>query len=481
MSRQILLVEPPFKTKFPPMGLMKLSTYHKQLGDNVHFVKGKNNSFVLNEYWDRIYISSVFTYNWKVTVETINYYKDLVHGDIDRVFVGGVLATLMSEELWKETGIVPIKGLLDYPHALDDGNDIIIDNLIPDYRLFDNVQDQYSLINDSYFGYSTKGCVRDCPFCAVPTLEPEFKDNTSIISYINKIIQEFGERRNLVLFDNNIVASPNFEKIIQDILELGFHKGAKYDNKIRHVDFNQGTDARILNDKLLKLISQIAISPLRIAFDFIGLKKVYCEKIRLAAKYGIDRLSNYILYNFKDTPEDLWNRLRINIDLNKELDLKIYSFPMKFIPLDAKDRTYINKPNWNWYFIRGVQRISNVLKGAVMPSEEFFIRAFGESIEEFITILHMPEELLMTRGKFPRPQEITWRNQFNNLSDNEKGELLYLLCENRHPNAIRNAITTTYSQKIKDILEFYIPIDTKNQLIIDFDENFNFIGYNENI
>ena len=37
---RVLLVEPGYKNKYPPMGLMKISTYHKQLGDEVRFVKG---------------------------------------------------------------------------------------------------------------------------------------------------------------------------------------------------------------------------------------------------------------------------------------------------------------------------------------------------------------------------------------------------------------------------------------------------------
>mgnify|MGYP001248158418 CR=1 FL=1 len=38
--REILLVEPPYRNKYPPIGLMKISTYHKSLGDNVTFIKG---------------------------------------------------------------------------------------------------------------------------------------------------------------------------------------------------------------------------------------------------------------------------------------------------------------------------------------------------------------------------------------------------------------------------------------------------------
>lgn len=57
--RRILLVEPKYKNKYPPLGLMKISTYHKQKGDEVTFVKGCNKE-LKNKKWDRIYITTLF-------------------------------------------------------------------------------------------------------------------------------------------------------------------------------------------------------------------------------------------------------------------------------------------------------------------------------------------------------------------------------------------------------------------------------------
>jgi len=163
MPRNILLVEPNYRTKFPPLGLMKISSYHKQLGDRVQFVKGINQK-VAYEFWDRIYVTTLFTYNWKITIDTILHYKKLVRGDLSRLLVGGIMSSLEPEAVWQETGVVPKTGVLNYPHALDDDTDLIVDEMLPDYELFDEVDFDYSLINDSYFGYSTRGCVHKCVF-----------------------------------------------------------------------------------------------------------------------------------------------------------------------------------------------------------------------------------------------------------------------------------------------------------------------------
>jgi hypothetical protein len=260
------------------------------------------------------------------------------------------------------------------------------------------------------------------------------------------------------------LASKKLDKIIGDFIELGFEKNAKYyyKNKIgqeifkqRHVDFNQGTDARLINKFNIKLLSKISINPLRIAFDNISFKEKYINSILLAANHGIQNLSNYILYNFHDSPEDFWQRLKINIDLNKKYGLKIYSFPMKYIPLNAKDRSFIAEPKWNWFFIRNVQRILNVLKGTVMTNEDFFYRAFGESEEEFLRILYMPEKILMYRGNKPKPEEKKWLKKFQKLSKSDKQELIRILCENRSNHKLRSAKDQIKSSRLSSILEYY--------------------------
>ena len=372
--KRVLLIEPAYKAKYPPLGLMKISTYHKQRGDEVLFYKGTNVE-LRNQRWDIIYIATMFTYQWNITIKAIKFYQRNKHNRDIRV--GGVLASLLQDDVKKETGIKPRFGL--YPE---------VDRMPPDYTLSNNYY-----TNNASIGYMTRGCPNSCPYCAVPQLEPEY------VPYIPLEGQIDPNKKDLILLDNNVLASEEFPKIIQEIKKYGFYKGAKFNGKLRYIDFNQGVDIRRLTDEKMRLLSELAIKPLRIAFDLIGLKRLYIEKIHLAHKYGIKHLSNFILFNYNDTPEDFYERLRINIELNEELGLSIFSFPMKFVPLDAKDRKYIDNAHWTKQQLRGIQCILHATHGVVGPKRAFFEKAFGKDVKEFKYIIEQPEEHIFHREK----------------------------------------------------------------------------------
>jgi len=69
---------------------------------------------------------------------------------------------------------------------------------------------------------------RKCSFCSVPILEPTYKPKIDTIDKFKEIKERFGEQQNLLLMDNNVLASPQFIEIIDEIKEMGFYKGATY-------------------------------------------------------------------------------------------------------------------------------------------------------------------------------------------------------------------------------------------------------------
>ena len=451
--KKILLIEPGYPNKYPPLGLMKLAAYHGPLGrdDRVKFVKGQERE-VLLEPWDRIYVTTLFSFEWKRTADAIDFAIQAAGGHREHVFVGGIAASLMHEQFVAESkwaGVRFIKGLLDSPPASalqlsakeeEFGHDDLlgtpIEELAPDYSILDHVDYHYP-VHDAYFGYASRGCVRKCSFCGVPQLEGDQRDMPPLSNLINGIRNRHGEKKDLVLMDNNITAAPKYQEVIAEIADLGFEAGATLMRNgkrpvKRRVDFNQGVDARILSKSpmYLREMRRICISPLRIAFDHIGIRKPYETAIRMAADNRITSLSNYMLYNFMDTPEDLYQRMRLNIDLNEELDVRIWSFPMRYQPVNLKDRSHLGK-NWNRYYLRSFQIMLQATHGVVSGNPKFFARVYGQDQKEFQNLLSLPHAFLFNRNHFEFGEGKGCRDEYEDLrrhmSDSQERELVTLL------------------------------------------------------
>ena len=451
-ENRVLLVEPGYRNKYPPLGLMKLASYHRQRGDLVQFVKGEDRSILFSP-WDRVYVTTLFSFEWKRTSSAIDFAIQAAGNQPERVFVGGIAASLMHDEFVKEPrwiGVRFIAGLLDGPPALalqlsvDDGDfgtsDITgqsIEERVPDYAILDDTEYTYP-VHDAYFGYASRGCIRKCHFCGVPKLEGGQREMPPLYNLVNGVSKRYGPKKDLILMDNNVTASARYKEVIAEICDLGFTAGAVLERNgrrvKRRVDFNQGVDARILakSPMYLQEMSKICISPLRIAFDHIGVRKVYDISIRMAADNGITSLSNYMLYNFMDTPNDLYARMKLNIELNKELGVRIWSFPMRYQPVTLKDRSHIGK-NWNRYYLRSFQIMLQATRGVVSGSEEFFNHAYGSNADEFKQLLTYPNGFIFHREHYEFGEGKSVREEYealrNRMSASQQEELLGYLSD----------------------------------------------------
>jgi hypothetical protein len=616
--KKVLLIEPNYANKFPPIGLMKISTYYRNLGNwDVVFFKGDLTTFVieriadkciaelelidssidwgirkdkvfdyiktrkhevldsigiedsnfellirgkLDDYknyywkgtwklhpeWDRVCVTTLFTFYWDITVETILFAKQLVKKPKD-LNVGGVLASIQPDKLYEATGVKPSVGVLNKPGVFDKGDTQIIDELPLDYSILDEIDYKYPMSN-AFYGYMSRGCIRHCPFCAVPTLEPVYTPYISLTDRINGIRERYGDQKDLLLMDNNVLASERFKDIINEIKACGFERGAKfaqpnmleisvrnlrdgwndrayirktqslmsefyeslsnkdesfevykilekyhvkklitskkenllaaygeikpyYDKhfykglKQRYVDFNQGVDARLFTAEKARLLASIAIRPLRIAFDDVKTRLAYEKAIRWSVAAGIKDFSNYLLYNFKDEPIDLYRRLKINVELCEELGVNIYSFPMKYHPLhgeNSHDRDYIGE-HWNRKYIRAIQAILNSTKGKVGKGVEFFGEAFGHTEEEYFELLEMPETFILYRfffkwldeknGRGTEHWRALWHKCKAKLTESEWKDVLSII----HANVFNEETIFDYTNdEVGDLLRCYM-------------------------
>ena len=499
--------------------------YHKKL-------------YLENPKWDWVGVTTLFTFYWDITIQTIVFAKGMVK-DLKNLMVGGVLASIQPKEIEEATGIVPHCGTLHTPYKdIDEDNPYIIDELPLDYSILEEIDYEY-VDGKAFFSYATRGCIRHCPFCAVPILEPKFQSYIPLNERIEQTRRLFGDQQNLLLMDNNVLASKDLPKIIKDIRSCGFIPDAKYiepnqykiairnlrlgindrgyikkcwkllkeinemkslneeirtyiyrlreengllysitctkealirtykdfapyfekkyakqKGRNRYVDFNQGVDARLFTDEIVSLLAQVPVRPLRIAFDDIKTESAYTKALKMSVSHGIKDFSNYLLYNFKEEPIDLYHRMRVNVDLCEELNVSIYSFPMKYHPIrdeHSHDRDYIGE-HWNRKYIRAVQAILNATKGKIGRGVSFFEKAFGKNEDEFMELLIMPETFLLFRFFFEHlGYTAKWRKSMSQLSDEEKREVMPII----YKNNFTDIDSLTDNPKLRKILMFY--------------------------
>jgi len=243
---KILLIDA--DSVIPNLPLMKLGGWHKSKGDDVTLHKCN-----LPYYPTRKKI----TY---YTPHTLFDEFDIIYCSV--VFDGNVSYVKGKNIIFGGTGF-------DLNTTLPDE----IEHFEPDYSLYPN--------NNTSYGFITRGCIRNCSFCKVPKKE----------GYIHKVnnIDDIVRHKQVKFLDNNILAFPDHEQILQELV----------DKKIK-CQFNQGLDIRLLNERNSKLLSELNYwGVYTFAFDSYTYKDIIEEKMSLL-KWAKDWQLRFFVYVHPD-------------------------------------------------------------------------------------------------------------------------------------------------------------------------------------
>lgn len=374
---RVALVDTTKDSKFYPLPLLKISSWRKSLGDTTSL----HDSIPTGQY-DRAYVTTTFTFDIPRAVSMV---REIQHR-IPDVIVGGVAATLIPEP-FEKLGVKVIRGLIPEVEAFP-----------PDYSLIE--KPTYSI------AHTSRGCIRKCGFCMVKNVEPTFYNR----DWSGDILPGC---KTVVFYDNNWLAK-DIKDIKKDILMIkafGFTS----------VDFNQSLDARLMTPELAFLLADIPLRPVRFAFDWMAEDKFFQNAVTLMAEQGHRVFVIDVLWNYTDTPQDLYYRLREHFRLMDELNARfdyhidIKAFPMMYRPIMEIDphRTNVGQ-HWTSTMKEGFKTIVNKgcsVTGTISLSGiKEFEYWFGKTDKEFVELLHYPKlvklcELKRSRLRLKRAEK----------------------------------------------------------------------------
>jgi sulfur transfer complex TusBCD TusB component (DsrH family) len=263
---------------FPNLALMKLSAYHKSIGDEVEMY------FPLTHY-DKVYVSKVFGDEYS------QFDYTAINADI--IEYGGTGFAITIEN-----------GREIYHKDKDISLPYEIEHIYPDYSLYPE------LTKNKAYGFLTRGCCNNCDFCIVSKKEGICSTKVADLS------EWWNGQKDIVLLDPNILACKDREELLRQLIESG-----------ARVEFNQGLDARFITKEIAELLKQIKTKIVHFAFDYMknedriikGLE-TYRDIVQLNPRNTIV----YILVNYNTTFEEDMYRIKKVQELGLTPDIRIY-------------------------------------------------------------------------------------------------------------------------------------------------------------
>lgn len=263
---------------FPNIPLMKLSAWHKNIGDSVEWYNP-----LFSGHMDRVYMSKVFSFT-----QDYEYFIDA-----DEVIRGGsgyCIETVDGREVYhkERDAVLPQE----------------IEHIYPDYDLYPE------LCKDTAYGFLTRGCPRGCDFCHVEAKEGRCSHKVADLS-------EFWRgQKNIVLCDPNLIACKDWKELVQQLI----------DSKAK-VNINQGIDIRIMNDEKAEKIGQLRVDSVHFAWDRYEDKDLIVPKFKMFKEitgWRARKTSVFVLTNFNTTIEQDLERIYTLRDLDYDPYVMVY-------------------------------------------------------------------------------------------------------------------------------------------------------------
>lgn len=263
---------------YPNLPLMKLSAYHKMLGDEVVWYNP-----LLTGHCDIVYMSKVFSF-------TPNYSYKINADKIIRGGSGYCIKVVNGKEIYDKSKDIEL------PYE--------IEHIYPDYSLYPEQT------KDTAYGFLTRGCPRGCSFCHV-----EAKEGRR--SYKVADLSEFWRgQKNIVLCDPNLIACPDWKNLLQQLIDSN-----------SYVDINQGIDIRLITEEKAEYIKQLKIKNVHFAWDRYEDKDMILPKFKLfkaITNWGYQKLTVFVLTGFDTTFEHDLERVYTLRDLGYNPYVMVY-------------------------------------------------------------------------------------------------------------------------------------------------------------
>lgn len=253
---------------FPNLPLMKLSAYHKSLGDAMEWCNPL-------DHYDRVYQSKVFDETYSPDIDWVP--------NADEIIKGG-------------TG-----------YGLDNKLPEEVEHIYPDYDLYPE------LTKDTAYGFLTRGCPRACEFCIVSAKEGRCSVKVA------DLLEFWCGQRYIKLLDPNLLACRDRLELLDQLATTN-----------AYVDFTQGLDIRMVSKYVVEHINRIKLKDIHFAWDNASqdLTGYFAEYTRFAnhkphGSYG----TVYVLTNFGSTMEENLYRIYTLRDLGFDPYVMVYDKP----------------------------------------------------------------------------------------------------------------------------------------------------------